>query len=238
MIRGSGNGSEFRRVDESFYRGIVIQNNDPLSMNRVKIFIPELSNQPFDEWIDKYDIINIKFPGTNNTTDTWKDTKIFYELTKTIPWAEPCFPLFGESSNARYYADGGICTVSDCNYLSGFTTIDTTSLNLSSGSFAPAFLYENKGTTLGDAFSSPVQTLSVKCNPYSFNYRPSKNVNKAKGIMGIPEIGTKVWVFHENGDLNFPVYFGVTHDFRELTLINNTDNTSRVSPTYPSDFEN
>ena len=93
-------------------------------------------------------------------------------------------------------------------------------------------------TAVGDAFSSPLGNFSVKCNPYSFSYRPSKHVNKSKGLFGIPEVGSKVRVFHNDGDLQFPVYFGVTQDFRSLTLINNTDNESGIGSTYPNDYEN
>lgn len=237
FIRGSGSGLESKRYDNTFYKGIVVRNNDPLKLNRVKIYIPEISNQPYDDWLSKFDEINVKAPGTNNKTDSWKDTKIFDEISKNIPWAEPCFPLMGESSNFRYYKDGEISTLSDCNYLDGFEKNNTDAPTLSSGSFAPAFLYENEGTRLGDAFNAPLDNFSVKCNPYSFSFNPSKHVNKSKGMFGIPEIGAKVWVFHYEGDLNFPVYFGVMHDYRELALINNTDNTDKISGKYPIDFE-
>lgn len=237
-IRGSGSGQEYRRIEYTFYRGIVVKNNDPLKLNRVKVYIPELSNQPQDNWFDEYDTINVKFPGINNVGDNWIDVDIFEEIALTIPWAEPCFPLFGESSNARYYKDGKIATITDANYLSAFRTNDTKSITLQEGSFSPAFLYDNVSTSLGDGFSNPIGNYSVNCNPYSFNYRPIKHVNKAKGLTGIPEIGSKVWVFHNDGDLNFPVYFGISHDYRELTLINDTDNANQISPTYPSTFEN
>ena len=36
FVRGSGSGEEYRRVDNSFYRGIVVKNNDPDKLNRVK----------------------------------------------------------------------------------------------------------------------------------------------------------------------------------------------------------
>lgn len=238
FIRGSGSGQEYRRIDNSFFRGVVVKNNDPLRLDRVKVFIPELTNQPLDNWIDEFDSINVKIPGINNIGDNWMDVKIFEEICNMIPWAEPSFPIFGEGSNARYYKDGQICTITDANYLSAFRVNDTDSITLTQGSFSPAFLYENETTVLGDAFSNPTATYSVKCNPYSFNYRPSKHVNKSKGIFGVPEVGTKVWVFHYEGDLNFPVYCGISHDYRELTVVNDTDNKNQLSPTYPSDFEN
>lgn len=237
FIRGSGSGQEYKRVDNSFYRGVVVKTNDPLKLNRVKVYIPELTNQPFDEWFEKFENINLKAPGLNNT-DNWKDTKMFEEITKLIPWAEQCFPLMGEGSSFRYYKDGEISTLSDCNYPEGFAVNDKEAPSLTKGSFSPAFLYENSSTVLGDAFSAPLDNFTVKCNPYAFSYRPSKHVNKSKGLYGTPNVGTKVWVFHDKGDLNFPVYFGSTKDYRELTLINDTDNEENLSFTYPGDFEN
>jgi hypothetical protein len=237
FIRGSGSGLEGKRDDNSFYKGIVVKNNDPLKLNRVKVYIPHISNQPFDSWFSEFDEINMKAPGTNNTTDNWKDTKMFEEISKNIPWADPCFPLFGESGNFRYYKDGEISTISDCNYVDGFQLNNTDTLSLT-GAFSPAFLYENEGTRLGDAFSNPLGNFSVKCNPYSFSFNPSKHVNKSKGLFGIPEVGSKVWVFHYSGDLNFPVYFGVYHDYRELALINDTDNADKIGEKYPIDFDN
>ena len=197
FVRGSGGGLEYKRVDNASYRGIVVKNNDPLKLNRVKVYIPELSNQPYDDWFEKYTNYNLTVPGRNLTplkdTDTaLNDTKLFEEICNLIPWAEQCFPLVGESGNSRYYKDGEISFISDCNYEEGFIVNDTESPSLSSGSFSPAFLYENKGTAIGDAFSDPVTNFCVKCNPYAFSYRPSKYVNKAKGMFGIPEVGSKV----------------------------------------------
>lgn len=238
--RGSGSGVESKRTDESFYSGIVVENNDPLKLNRVKVYIPELSNQPFDDWFEKYEEINVKIGGVNNPTDNWSDVAIFKEIANTIPWAEPCYPIIGESGNSRFYQndEGSISTISDCNYEEGFQTNDKEPPTLQNGSFSPAFIYENKDTVMSDSFSKPTENFSVKCNTYSHGYKPQKFSNKAKGLMGVPEVGSKVWVFHFMGDLNFPVYFGVIQDYRSLSLINRTDNQSNISPYYPSDFEN
>lgn len=249
FIRGNISDSEYRRVDESFYRGIVVKNNDPLKLNRVKVYIPELTNQPYDEWFEKYDIFNLKSPGINSNPKTesekktngdWEDTELFDEICNLIPWAEPCYPLMGESNNFRYSSDG-ISTISDGNYTEGFRTNDKTPptyVGDPGGSFSPAFIHEIYEKCMSDAFNEPHDNFSSKCNPYAYAYRPSKHVNKSKGVFGIPEVGSKVWVFHYTGDLQFPVYFGVTQDYRSLTLINNIDNENKISSTYPSNFEN
>lgn len=253
FVRGSGSGNEYRRDDQNFYRGIVVQTNDPLRLNRVKVYIPELSNQPFDDWFEKFETFILKAPGVNCNPKTdkekeiigdWEDTKIFDSIRNNIPWAEPCFPVMGESGTYRYHKgdpegeEVDLSFITDANYPEGFRVNDTEPPTLQKGSFSPAFLYENEGTTLGDAFSKPLDNFGVKCNPYSFSYRPSKHVNKAKGAFGIPEVGSKVWVFHYEGDTNFPVYFGVYRDYRSLTLLNGTDNEFKISAKYPIDFEN
>lgn len=247
FVRGSGSGNEYRRVDNAFYKGIVVKNNDPMKLNRVKIYIPELANQPYDDWFEKFETFILKAPGANanpksesekKTTGDWEDVKLFDEMCLAIPWADPCFPVMGESGNFRYYKDGQISTISDCNYTDGFQVIDGIPPTLQDGSFPPAFLYENETTVLGDAFSLPITNFSVKCNPYAFLYRPSKHANNAKGVFGIPEVGSKLWVFHYEGDLNFPNYFAVYRDYRELSLINNTDNKEKMGSKYPSEFEN
>lgn len=242
FIRGTGFSQEFDRKDQGFYRGIVVKNNDPLKLNRVKIYISELSNQPFDEWFADNDSIEVKAPGKNtepfkDKIDNWSDVKIYDEIANNIPWAEPCYPILGESSNFKYYKDGEIKTISDANFKDGFEVINANAPSLSAGSFAPAFLYEINDTALGDAFSQPLGNFSVNNNPYSFQYTPSKESNNAKGVFGIPDVGSKVWVFHYQGDLNFPVYFGSSHDGREIININTIQGDGKVSQSYPNDFE-
>jgi len=240
FVRGSGTGQEYKRMDSTLFRGIVVKNDDPLRLNRVKVYIPEITNQPYDGWFEAYDAINVKAPGVNNETDNWTDVKIFEEIAKLIPWAEISYPVMGESGCYRYYnkKNGEISTISDCNYEDGFQINDMEPVSLALGSFCPAYIYENVETAVGDAFSNPVDNLSVKCNPYAYSYRPSKHVNKSKGMFGVPEVGAKVWVYHYDGDMNFPIVTGIYHDYRELTLINDTDNPELIGPEYPSNFEN
>lgn len=250
FVRGVNSPEEYKRNDTAFYKGIVVKNNDPSGLYRVKVYIPEISNQPLQEWLTEYKKFNMRFPGKNNKNDNWVDTKIYEEIAKFIPWADPCMPLFGEGGPGRYNANGEICTISDTDYYDGFETnndrppalaVDTPPLlPIKSGSFAPAWLYECFNTSVGDAFSNPQRLLSGNGNPYSYLTRPSKHVNKSKGVFGVPSVGTKVWVFHYAGDTNFPVYFGVHHDYRETSLMLDHDQPEcrKQSLTQPGNFEN
>lgn len=228
FVRGFGNGGESKRNDVSFYRGIVVRNDDPLQMNRVKVFIPEISNQPFENWFEKFENIFIKAPGTNLEKDNWKDVEIYQEILKNIPWAEIMYPVIGESSGSRYFVDTEMSTISDANYSD---RNNEKSISLKDGSFAPAYLYDNYETMVGDCMKYPIPKLSIKNNPYSYSYQPNKMVSRTKGLMGIPEIGAKVWVQHYMGDLNFPIVVGVMQDHKSLKLINENVN-------YPKNTEN
>jgi len=238
FVRGSNNAREYKRNDTAFYKGIVVKNNDPLKIHRVKIFIPELSNQPLDGWLKEYKRMNIRFPGKNNENDAWVDADMYEEISNFIPWAEPCFPLFGESSPARYQSPEQLAVITDSDYEETFETNNTLPPTITDGSFSPSYFFENYSTTGGDFFSAPTVNFAVKNNPYSFLYRPSNHVNKPKGVFSVPSVGTKVWVFHYNGDANFPVYMGTRHDYRETSLINNMNNDEQVTLDYPNIFEN
>jgi hypothetical protein len=228
FVRGSNSGIESKREDFSMYRGIVARNDDPLQMNRVKVYIPELSNQPVENWLDTFDNMSIKIPGTNIESDNWQDLDIYQEILNNLPWAEIMYPIIGESSNARYFSNTGQSIISDSNYVDN---INTKTPNLTSGTFSPAYLYDNYVTMINDAMINPIANDTVKNNPYGYSYRPNKMVNQTKGIMGIPEIGSKVWVTHYMGDLNFPLVIGVMQDHRSLRLINENVN-------YPRNTEN
>ena len=238
FVRGSNNAREYKRNDTAFYKGIVVKNNDPLKIHRVKIFIPELSNQPLDGWLKEYKRMNIRFPGKNNENDAWVDADMYEEISNFLPWAEPCFPLVGESSPARYQSPEQLAVITDSDYEETFQTNNTAPPTMTDGSFSPSYFFENYSTTGGDFFSAPTSNFAVKNNPYSFLYRPSNHVNKPKGVFSVPSVGTKVWVFHYNGDANFPVYMGTRHDYRETSLINNMDNLDQVTLDYPNIFEN
>lgn len=257
LIRGFNDVVEYNRDDQTFYKGIVIKNNDPHNLFRVKVFIPELSNQPDAAWLD--DIIKIynKFPGSDPLErDSWSDKFYqFEQIARSVPWAEPCFPIMGESGPGRYCNYEDVSTISETNDFEEFQTNyeEDKPPTLKEGVYSPAWVYEHKDAVLHDIFKDPVKDsdetgkgvngmahLTGNSNPYSYITRPSALVNKSKGVFGVPEIGSKVWVFHYNGDINLPVYFGVYHDYREYGLVANHDqpNSKKQSLNMPDIFEN
>ena len=63
-VRGSSSADEYRRNDTFFYKGIVVDDNDPQENLRLKVFIPEISNQPLEDWLNIGDQKIMNFPGS------------------------------------------------------------------------------------------------------------------------------------------------------------------------------
>tara|TARA_R100000664_G_scaffold31948_1_gene46155 strand:+ start:447 stop:1208 length:762 start_codon:yes stop_codon:yes gene_type:complete len=245
FVRGSNLGNEYKRDEQSFFKGIVVKNSDPEQLLRVKVYIPEVSNQPLENWLKAYEdsSINIRFPGTNIPGSSWSDTKIFEDISKFLPWAEPVLPILGESGPMRYNGPSELGINSETNYKEGWQTNDETPPTIEEGSFAPAYAYENLETNIGDAYTNPTDNFTVNNNPYGQDFQPINYTNAPAGNYSIPRVGAHVWVFHYRGNLNFPVYFGGRVSYRDTGPIFADGPAPEgggpaPSQDYPDEFEN
>jgi len=220
------------------YLGIVIQNNDPDKSGRVKVFVPHISPNSFNNWIadpkDKY----FSFLGTNVKSEL---NLILDDLKLTLPWAELALPITGECSSGRYHATLKQGSISDSNYLptttplSSFTT-SAYSQNLDGFGEKPANIFEKAETILQDAFFSPAANYTQKHNVYSSNYKPNSYSNSTKGTFTIPSVGSHVWVFFHDGEPQKPVVFATSYGQADWASIYQDD--SGVASQYPGAYEN
>ncbi len=181
----------------SIYLGIIIQNNDPEKRGRVKVYVPHISANVYNKWMqDKLDK-KFKFPGSNIDADL---TPILEDLKIILPWAETAAPLTSENTSGRFNNFNLIGSVSDSNYTSNFSQASST---------APGEAYEKSFLRLNDAFTGDKKVTNFT-NPYSYMYKPNVYSNKAKGSFGIPSVGSHVYVFFRDGNPLFPVLIGAS----------------------------
>lgn len=206
-----------------FYRGIVAQNNDPQRLGRVKVFVPHLHLASLD--LDPEDY-NKEFYFSEFGTNYNKSNPNMIDLTKYVekiklklPWAEVSLPVTG----------------------GGFSSFNSAS-NRASTSDSPYFVNQqaevddSTGTQTGAIYKqySPKDKFSASTdtpNPLGSAYTAQSYYNAPKGMFGIPQVNTKVWLFFLEGNPNNPVVFGYSPSPNSYNQI--YDDT-----TYPSGYEN
>ena len=199
------------------YLGVVVQNNDPDKRGRVKVYVPHVSVNVYDDWYQQDEDKKFSFPGSNIDSDL---STIIEPLKSVLPWAEPAMPLAGASGSGRYNSHLDQASVSDTSNLktavSGGQDYDVESkynLNTTGIGESPGRKYESESMRLNDAFTTSLsgsKNAPNKINRYSHQYKPTTYSNQAKGSFSVPNVGSHLWVFFESGDHMTPVYFAAS----------------------------
>ena len=223
-----------------FYRGIVIQNNDPERRGRVKVYIPAFAPQIYNNWYDEVDTDkSFRFPAGNNIyRDEASLKSIFEEAKKILPWAEQASSLLGAGSPGTYIQSSDVATISDSN--SAKLPASDGSLNVDSIGEKAGFLYETPQGQLKDGFNGYNADGMPETNPYAFQFKPSTYSNCTKGVFSVPDVGASVWVFFENGSIETPIYFAYSFDKNDWQKVNEMVNADDANAgiNYPGAFEN
>lgn len=94
--------------DNSIYPGIVIQNNDPDHIGRVKVFVPGITNTIFDNWNGLVE--NKEFSFIDGSL-----LPIMKTLKEDLPWAECATSVFGGDTSQLHVNDAAVALERDSN---------------------------------------------------------------------------------------------------------------------------
>ena len=225
--------SSRNNIFSSNFLGIVVQNNDPEKRGRVKVFVPHINialytkwNQDFKTGEDKHFVFPDK--ATNPDLDLVMDY-----LKNALPWAEIALPPFGGASTGRYNAALRKGSTSDSNAWEESTPVE---------GFRPLVAYTGKHK-VSDAFYKMNSSHNRLVNPNANQYTPSDYSNLARGFFTIPNVGSHVWIFFVEGDINYPVVFASSYgqeDWKRIYSKNKEaeDIKDFISPDYPESYEN
>ena len=216
-VHGSNKNVEYKTQDHSFYKGIVIDNFDDRKAMRIKVFIPELSNQILHS--EGSAGAEVRYPNSQIPGLNQKQVDTLKEL---LPYAEQCAPLMGESGLSRYYAPDG--TQPGKGNQPKDTDKKRNAVPTSKeGGIMPRVLStimslggNPGGARIIDAWADGKYG---KQNTTGSAFAPKNSGPEASGAYGVPQVGSHVWVFHHRGDYNFPVYFGVAPSYRETAMV-------------------
>tara|TARA_E500000318_G_scaffold59902_1_gene55604 strand:- start:8498 stop:10831 length:2334 start_codon:yes stop_codon:yes gene_type:complete len=232
--------SSFKNTKKYYgnYLGIVVQNNDPEKAGKIKIWVPHISPSVYQKWDSNNEDKSFKFIGKNINSDI---SDILEDLKTILPWSVCAAPLNGASSSGRYNSFDEIGTISDSNnrddleYKEDFVKTKY-GLNNDGIGEKPARKYEVEDLKVSDAFVNAGDIPFENANKYGFNYTPTSYSNSAKGSFGVPNVGSHVWVFFEDGDPMSPVYFATSYGQEDWKSI--YDNSNDPGLDYPGSYEN
>lgn len=206
-----------------FYRGVVVQNNDPEKLGRVKVFIPHIHLAFLD--LEKEDY-NKEFYFAEFGTNYQKKDPNLVDLTKymekiklKLPWAEVSLPITGGGYSSFNSASNKASVSDSPSYANQIAEEDG-----STGAPAGA---EVKANPPSDKFSAS----SDNPNPLGATYNTQSFYNAPKGMFGIPQVNTKVWLFFLDGNPTTPVAFGYSPSASTYSQIYDDTN-------YPNGYEN
>lgn len=206
-----------------FYRGIIVQNNDPQKLGRVKVFVPHIHLVALD--IDEEDYDKEFYFGEFGTNYQKKDenlvdlSKYIEKIKFKLPWAEVSLPITG-GGGSSFNSAANRATVSDSPSFANQVAEEDGSTGAPAGA-------EVKANPPSDRFSSS----SDNPNALGAAYSTQSFYNAPKGMFGVPQVNTKVWLFFLEGNPNTPVVFGYSPSASTYSQIYDDTN-------YPSGYEN
>lgn len=141
------------------YLGIVVQNNDPEWRGRVKVYVPHIQANVYQNWYNEITDKSFRFMGNNVKSDL---ELILPELKTVLPWAENSMPLAGATGSGRYNAHDHTGTISDSSRNETIKPNKHTQsdiekkykLNDEHLGESPGKVYESHNTWVKDAFTN------------------------------------------------------------------------------------
>ncbi len=219
-----------------FFRGMVIQNNDPERRGRIKVFIPELAAQlsrtKGQNVTSPKEVYEARFPGGSNI-NSYLDSESRELAKKSLFWAEQAAPLIGAGTAGVCDVKNNVATVGEGYRGAPFEPLGEESITPSGESVSPkAAISQNANPGLFD-----MGYKTGMADTYNQSLAPTGYNNAVKGMLSIPKVGAQVWVFFENGNIMNPVYFGYVFDKNDWNSVFNSQE-SNPDPHYPGGSEN
>ena len=225
--------NKFDEKHYGFFRGIVMQNNDPERRGRVKIAIPEFTSHLARDLGLPPDVYGARFVGGDNIT-TLFNKEALKKFCDVLIWAEQAAPLIGSGTSGVFDAKSGIATVGEGHRGGDFREIlGDESITPSGESVAPKACLASNAVPGG--FGTGYRT--GMCDVHNEAYAPSPINNATKGSFSVPRVGAQVWLFFEGGHVDRPVYIGYVFDKSDWNSVMNPQG-SNPSLHYPGPAEN
>lgn len=215
-----------------FFKGIIMQNNDPERRGRVKIAIPEFFVEHLRDAGLNADVYAARFVGGGNISSVF-DAETLKKFCSHLRWAEQAAPLLGGGTSGVFDAKNKVATVGDGHRGILREPMGEESITPSGESVSPKAAMSIHGTQGG--FDQGART--GLCDVYNQSYAPTAINNATKGSFSVPRVGAQVWVFFDHGSMLHPVYIAYVYDQSDWNSVTNPQGAN-PSLHYPAGSEN
>jgi hypothetical protein len=190
----------------SIYEGIVIQNDDPAGMGRVKVFIPAIHLDLVLQGEDYNKNVNVSNFGENVQADNSLDiTKYLDSLRQKITqWSRVIQPIAGETGDLKYNSADKLSTPSDSQDYDAMFDLDGGDGSTPPSPDGAGGIYEDFQDVWGSQSNSGGINVNSTTGAYPFN----KRNHQSKGSFGTIGVNTHVWVQFVNGNPLEPLVIG------------------------------
>jgi hypothetical protein len=199
--------SKTLKTYKSIYEGIVIQNDDPAGLGRVKVYIPALHSDLVLQEQDYEQNINMANFGENVQEESGNSLDITQYMDvlrrKITQWSRVVQPITGETGDLKYHSPTKQATPSDSeDFDSMFDFPEEGGGNID----GPGGIYEDFQDVWGSQSTSGGFTTNPNTGAYAFN----KRQHQVKGCGGTIAVNTSVWVQFINGNPLEPLIIGAS----------------------------
>lgn len=190
---------------KSIYEGIVIQNDDPAGIGRVKVFIPALHLDLILQEQDYEQNVNMTNFGENVQDSNSLDLTQYIDILrqKITQWARVVQPIAGETGELKYNSSDRKATPSDSQDYDSMYEFDEEGSGEQDG---PGGIFEN----FQDVWGSQSTSNGINVNPNTGAYPFNKRHHQSKGSFGTIGVNTNVWVTFVNGNPLEPLVVGAS----------------------------
>lgn len=221
---------------QGFYIGVVVGVEDPEFRGRVMVYVPGVMKYLYDKAqgpkdpekdAEDYEIASLVDSDFVDYLDG-KKPDYLRGLRHNLPWAEQVAPIFGGATSLNINLRSGVETkdkvenVVDAPTFKNYKGDDGElgqEFKNKTPRIDPQFLLikeqpmcidtPNGSSEINDSLS---QNWFQHCLVDEDNPSNLGTAGSSRGIISVPAVGAKVWVFFLGGDPNRPVYFGAVQE--------------------------
>lgn len=165
------------------YQGIIVQNDDPDMMGRVKVWVPHVNMTLYKQWNDDREV-DKNFTELGGNLNSGLTPELLLRLKNSLPWGKVKQPIFGMGTSTTYHSDKNFGEIAnDADNSAQHAVIN----KLPSASLPQNNNFESLGKAMATTGASTPPDSSKAINNYSNPSKTSSALDYVKNSITPPK---------------------------------------------------